>query len=59
MQVNRIEAGRKGGVREALLMAEIMAFQGRYQEAARLYTTVRTCMCCPWHNRHMHRMFSV
>lgn len=36
--VNRTEAGRKAGVSEALLMAEIMAYQGRYQEAAKLYT---------------------
>lgn len=37
--VNRTEAGKKQGVAESLLMAEIMAYQGRYQEAAKLYTT--------------------
>ncbi|KAG2430302.1 hypothetical protein HYH02_013779 [Chlamydomonas schloesseri] len=36
--VNRTEAGRKTGTSEQLLLAEIMAFQGRYQEAARLFT---------------------
>eukprot|EP00798_Chlamydomonas_sp_ICE-L_P028208 gene28208-31309_t len=36
--VNRTELGRKHGMPESLLMAEIMAYQGRYQEAARLYT---------------------
>lgn len=36
--VNRTELGKKQGVNENLLMAEIMAYQGRYQEAARLYT---------------------
>ncbi|KXZ55139.1 hypothetical protein GPECTOR_3g29 [Gonium pectorale] len=36
--VNRTEAGRKSGISEQLLLAEIMAFQGRYQEAARLFT---------------------
>ncbi len=36
--VNRTEAGRKAGTSEQLLLAEIMAFQGRYQEAARLFT---------------------
>mmetsp|Transcript_18911 Transcript_18911/g.49275 ORF Transcript_18911/g.49275 Transcript_18911/m.49275 type:complete len:1222 (+) Transcript_18911:159-3824(+) len=36
--VNRTEQGRKTGVPDGILMAEIMAYQGRYQEAARLYT---------------------
>ena len=36
--VNRTELGRKQGLPESLLMAEIMAYQGRYQDAARLYT---------------------
>ncbi|KAJ9521796.1 hypothetical protein QJQ45_024656 [Haematococcus lacustris] len=35
--VNRTEAARKAGVADGLLMAEIMAYQGRYQEAARLF----------------------
>lgn len=39
--VNRTELCRKQGVSEALLMAEIMAYQGKYQEAARLYTQAR------------------
>ena len=34
----RTEAGRKSGVPEGLLMAEVMAYLGRYQDAARLYT---------------------
>lgn len=41
--VNRTEAGRKAGVAEGLLMAEIMAYQGRYQDAARLYTQNGAC----------------
>ncbi len=40
-QVNRTEAGRKQGLPESLLQAEIMAHSGRYLEAARLYTQVR------------------
>lgn len=40
--VNRTEAGKKQGVTESLLMAEIMAYQGRYQEAAKLYTSAGT-----------------
>mmetsp|Transcript_5353 Transcript_5353/g.11710 ORF Transcript_5353/g.11710 Transcript_5353/m.11710 type:complete len:1236 (+) Transcript_5353:188-3895(+) len=36
--VNRTELGKKQGLPESLLMAEIMAYQNRYQEAARLYT---------------------
>jgi hypothetical protein len=38
--VNRSEAGRKAGLPDALLQAEIMAHIGKYQEAARLYTQV-------------------
>lgn len=36
--VNKTEAGKKQGLPESLLMAEIMAYMGRYQDAARLYT---------------------
>ncbi len=36
--VNRTEQGRRAGVPEGMLLAEIMAYQGRYQDAARLYT---------------------
>ena len=36
--VNRTEAARKAGVPQGILLADIVAFQGRYQEAARLYT---------------------
>ncbi len=43
--VNRTEAGRKQGLPESLLMAEIMAYQGRYQDAARLYTQARCPPC--------------
>lgn len=35
--VNRTELSRKAGVDERLLLAEVMAYQGKYQEAARLY----------------------
>ena len=35
--INRIEAGRRMKEDERLYMAEIMAFQGRYQDAARLF----------------------
>lgn len=38
--VNKTEAGKKQGLPEPLLMAEIMANMGRYQEAARLYIQV-------------------
>lgn len=48
--VNRTEQGRKAGVPDGILMAEIVAYQGRYQDAARLYTQAgehaRVC-CCP------------
>ena len=36
--VNKTETGKKQGLPEGLLMAEIMAYQGRYQDAARYYT---------------------
>lgn len=36
--VNRTEIGRRQGLDEHLLLAEILAYQGKYQEAARLYT---------------------
>lgn len=36
--VNKTESGKKQGLPEGLLMAEIMAYQGRYQDAARYYT---------------------
>ncbi|KIZ06021.1 hypothetical protein MNEG_1945 [Monoraphidium neglectum] len=35
--VDRVAAGLRGGLPQGLLAAEVMAWQGRYQEAARLY----------------------
>jgi len=35
--LNRIEQGRKTGVDDSLYRAEILAYQGRYQEAAKMY----------------------
>lgn len=35
--VNQTEMGRRAGTAEPLLLADIMAYQGKYQEAARLY----------------------
>eukprot|EP00983_Pelagomonas_calceolata_P101826 1158743-Pelagomonas_calceolata.AAC.22 len=50
--VNRTEQGRKTGVPDGILMAEIMAYQGRYQEAARLYTQAGVLSGC-WSCIHM------
>lgn len=38
-QVNRTEAQRRSGVPEGVLLADILAYRGRYQEAAKMYTT--------------------
>eukprot|EP00854_Cymbomonas_tetramitiformis_P014886 gene14886-17599_t len=35
--LNRIEQGRKTGQEDSLYLAEILAYQGRYQEAAKMY----------------------
>lgn len=39
--VNRVESGLKAGTSQNLLLGEIMAWQGRYQEAAQLYVQER------------------
>ncbi len=35
--VNRVKAGLRGGQAQALLMAGVAAWQGHYQEAAKLF----------------------
>jgi len=35
--LTRIEAGRRAGEKEDIFVAEVLAFQGKYQEAAKLY----------------------
>uniref|UniRef100_A0A7S0VDQ0 Intraflagellar transport protein 122 homolog n=1 Tax=Polytomella parva TaxID=51329 RepID=A0A7S0VDQ0_9CHLO len=37
--VNRVEQTRKQGISESILQAEVLAHQGKYQDAARLYTS--------------------
>ena len=35
--LNRIEAGRKAGTPDTIFLAEILAHQGKYQEAAKVF----------------------